>query len=248
MENEKFNENEINILDMLFVIRKHIWKIIIAAIVAGALAFVYTITSIVPMYRSTTQILIKDFDTAASNIYMDSTSKVMLVNNSMEVLNGSHVMQEVIDSLSLDMTTSQLRQCVSISSPEETLVIKISAVHSDPELAKDIASQLGTIANEVLAKNIGITSLSVIEEAETPTYPISPNAVKNTVMGGFAGAFIVAALVILLRLINSNIYNADDVEKSLGLIVFASIPYVEEKDATKISAKKASGKKEGAKK
>ena len=248
MENEKINENEINILDMLFVIRKHIWKIIIAAIVAGVLAFVYTITSIVPMYRSTTQLLIKDFDVAASNIYMDSTSKVMLVNNSMEVLNGSHVMQEVIDSLSLDMTTSQLRQCVSISSPEETLVIKISATHSDPETAKDIASEFGTIANEVLAKNIGITSLSVIEEAETPTYPISPNTLKNTVMGGFAGAFIVAALVILLRLVNSNIYNADDVERSLGLIVFASIPYVEEKDASKISAKKVSDEKEGAKK
>ncbi len=248
MENEKINENEINILDMLFVIRKHIWKIIIAAIVAAVLAFVYTITSIVPMYRSTTQILIKDFDVAASNIYMDSTSKVMLVNNSMEVLNGSHVMQEVIDSLSLDMTTSQLRQCVSISSPEDTLVIKISAVHSDPEVAKDIASEFCTIANEVLAKNIGITSLSVIEEAETPTNPISPNTLKNTIMGGFAGAFIVAALVILLRLINSNIYNADDVERSLGLIVFASIPYVEEKDASKISAKKVSDKKEGAKK
>ena len=35
MENEKFNENEINILDMLFVVRKNIWKIIIAAVIVG---------------------------------------------------------------------------------------------------------------------------------------------------------------------------------------------------------------------
>lgn len=246
MENEKFNENEINILDMLFVVRKNIWKIILAAIIVGVLSFVYTITSIVPMYRSSTQLLVKDFDVSASNMYADSTSKILLINNSMEVLNGAETMQEVIDTLSLDMSVSGLRQITSISSPEDTLVIKISATHWDPETAKDIASQFSKIADEVLVKNVGITSLSVIEKAETPTQPISPNVLKNTIMGAFAGAFIVAAAVILLRLINSRIYTADDVERSLGLIVFASVPYVEERDTQKALAKQSSDNKEGA--
>lgn len=227
MENERIAENEINILDMLFILKKNIFKIVIATVVAAVLAFVYTVTMVTPIYRSTTQLLIKGLNMEAMSIYPDSTSRIMLVNNSIEVLSGTEVMQDVADELSLEMSPEQLQACVSISSPVDTQVLKISVMHPDPSIAKDIASKLSEIAHSVLAEDIGVSALSVIEEPKTPTGPVSPNVIKNTILGGFMGAFLSCAWFILVRFINNKIYTPDDAEKALGLTVFSAIPLVE---------------------
>ncbi len=224
MENER--TNEINIMDIIFILKKNFIAIISAAVVMAIIAYVYTVTMVVPMYRSTTQILIKALTEDAMTVYSDSSSRLMLVNNSIEVLGGTEVMGAIVDDLELDMTPEQLQSCVSISSPEDTQVLKFSVTHPDAETAKKIASQMVIEAEDVLAEDVGVAALSVIQEAKTPNAPISPNPVKNTVMGGFLGAFAAAALVVLIRFINNKIYSSDDVERVLGLTVLSSIPEI----------------------
>ncbi|MBQ8588751.1 MAG: hypothetical protein IJ454_05090 [Clostridia bacterium] len=240
MENEKFTENEINILDMLLILKKHIVKIAAAAVIVAILALLYTNFMVVPMYRSTTQMLIKGLNPEAMTIYPDSTSRIMLVNNSIEILGGTEVMLDVIDELSLEMTPEMLQSCVSISSPVDTQVLKISVVHPDPVTAKDIASKLSEIAHSALAENVGVSALSTIEKAKTPTAPVSPNPLKNMVLGGFLGAVMSSAWFILVRFVNNKIYTPEDAERALGLTVFSSIPLVVSED---IEIKKAAAKK-----
>ncbi len=244
MENEKFTENEINILDMLLILKKHIFKIVAAAVIVAIAALLYTNFMVVPMYRSTTQMLIKGLNPEAMTIYPDSTSRIMLVNNSIEILGGTEVMLDVIDELSLELTPEMLQSCVSISSPVDTQVLKISVVHPDPVTAKDIAAKLADIAHSALAENVGVSALSTIEKAKTPTAPVSPNPLKNMVLGGFLGAVMSSAWFILVRFVNNKIYTAEDAERALGLTVFSSIPLVvSEEDASKKSASKK-GKEE----
>ena len=47
-------------------------------------------------------------------------------------------------------------------------------------------------------------------------------------MGGFFGGFITALIALVIRFINNKIYTPEDVDRVLGLTVFASIPEVEE--------------------
>ena len=226
MENEVMTENEINILDMLFVLRKNIVKIIVVAVVAAVLSLAYTVTMITPTYRSTTQLLIKALSEEAMSIYPDSSARIMLVNNSIEVLHGTEVMQKIVDELSLEMTPEQLKSCVSISSPADTQVLKISVVHTDPEIAKNIASTFSEMIHRILAESVGVSALSIIEDAKTPQSPIAPNPIKNTILGGFMGAFVSAGWFILMRFINNRIYTPEDAEKAVGFPVFSAIPFV----------------------
>ncbi len=227
MENERMTENEINILDILMILKKNIIKIAVVTLIFAIASYVYTVTMVAPTYRSSTQLLIKALNMDAMSIYPDSTSRLMLVNNSIEVLGGAEVMQDVADELSLEMTPEQLKGCVSISSPVDTQVLKISVVHPDPETAKDIASKFAEISHSVLAENVGVSALSIIEEAKTPKAPIAPNPLKNMILGGFMGGFLSCAWLVLARFINSRIYTSEDAEKTLGLTVFSSIPFVE---------------------
>lgn len=244
MENERISENEINILDMLFIIKKNIFKIIAAAVITAVVFLAYTLTMVTPVYRSTTQLLIKGISQEAMSIYPDSTSRIMLVNNSIEVLSGTEVMQDVIDVLSLEMTPEQLQGCVSISSPADTQVLRISAMSPDPELAKDISATLADIAHGALAENVGIAALSSIQEAKSPTAPVAPNPIKNTIMGGFLGGLAAAAFFIIMWFINNKIYTPADAEKALGLTVFSSIPLVEESTLAAESKDTKSAKEE----
>ena len=223
---EKERTNEINIMDILFILKKYAWIIILVAVLMAVAAYAYTVTMVVPMYSSTTRMMIKELTPEAQTVYSDSTSRIMLVNNCIEVLSGTEVMQEVVDELRLDMTPEELQKLVSISSPADTQALTISVVHPDPEMAKKLADKIGEIAEETLAKDIGVATLTTYQQAKTPKAPISPNPIKNTVMGGFLGGFFAAAIAILIRFINNRIYTPEDAEKALGLTVFAAIPEV----------------------
>lgn len=242
MENERITENEINILDMLFIVRKNLNKIILTAVIAAAVFLAYTLTLVTPLYKSTTQLLVKGISQEAMSIYPDSTSRIMLMNNSIEVLSGTEVMLDVIDELELEMTPEQLQSMVSISSPADTQVIKISVVSADRKLAKDIAAVFAELTHSVLAENVGVSALSTIQEAKTPINPISPNPIKNTILGGFLGGILAAGFCLVLWFVNNKIYTPADAEKALGLTVFSSIPLVEDEEAEKkASDKKAEG-------
>ncbi len=252
MEKEFIAENEINILDMLFVVRKNLVKIVIAAVLVAILSLAYTLTMVTPMYRSTTQLLIKGISQEAMTIYPDSTARIMLVNNSIEVLRGTEVMLDVIDELSLEMTPEELQSCVSVSSPADTQVLKISVTSPDPEFSKNVTSKMAQIAHKVLAETVGISAMSTIQEAKTPTAPVSPNPAKNTILGGFLGAVLAAGFFILIWFVNNKIHTVADLERSLGLTVFSAVPFVEpqssEDETEGADSKKDNGKKKSASK
>ena len=224
MENER--TNEINIMDIIFILRKNIIFIVCVALILAIASYAYTVTSVVPLYRSSTHMLIKALTSDAMTVYSDSTSRIMLVNNCIEVLSGNEVMLSVIDKLELDMEPEQLQNAIVVSSPADTQVLKIAVT------SKNIAVEMVSQAEEVLARDVGVAALSVFQEAKIPTSPVSPNPIKNTVMGGFLGAFLASALVLLIRLINNKIYTAEDVERVLGAAVLASIPVINENTTT----------------
>ena len=237
--------NEINIMDILYIIRKHIVAIISVAVVMAIVSYVYTITLVTPMYRSSAHLLIKALTNDAMTVYSDSSSRVMLVNNCIEVLSGTEIMQSVVDELALDLTPEELQNLIVISSPADTQVLKINVIHPDPKVAKEIATKMVDKTEDVLARDVGVAALSTIQQPKIPLAPISPNPLKNTVMGGFLGGFITAAIVLIIRFINNKIYTPEDVDRVLGLTVFASIPEVVENTTVSKNADHKSSESKG---
>ena len=89
-----------------------------------------------------------------------------------------------------------------------------------------------------------IESVNVVDYANLPEGPSSPNVMKNIVIGGLIGFVIAAAVIIVLFLLDDTIMSVDDVQKYLELSVLASIPYDEgEKNASKKRRRDAKKKK-----
>ena len=69
--------------------------------------------------------------------------------------------------------------------------------------------------------------ITLIEAANVPSEPASPNRPLIAAAGVGAGLGMAAALFILLELLNSTVRRPIDVQKGLGIVPLATIPYIE---------------------
>lgn len=236
-QNEASNENVINLLDIIYILRKNVFKMFVVGLAAAIVMFCYTKT-IPPVYQSNAKMVLKVITSESLTTYSDVQIAVGLVNDCVEIIKSRQLMQEVIDKLGLDYTPDVLLSNISITVPADTRVLRLSVNDTDPETAQKIAEAVCELAESSVASSVGVDSIKTFERPSTPIYPVSPNVYKNTILGAIFGALVVAAFEIVKMLLNNRIYTPDDVENQFGLSVFASIPYIGEDDGLKRRTRK----------
>jgi polysaccharide biosynthesis transport protein len=89
-------------------------------------------------------------------------------------------------------------------------------------------------------KEVSVTSgvmtnnISVVDEAKTPGFPISPNLSKNLGMGLIAGLLLGALLIFVKEQLDDSIKHANEVEEKLGVPVLGVIPRVRKKELAEV--------------
>lgn len=68
--------------------------------------------------------------------------------------------------------------------------------------------------------------ISVVEQAVPPERPSSPNRPVVAIAGFAGGMFLAMGIALLLELLNRKIRRPEDIEKALGVEVFATLPYI----------------------
>lgn len=134
------------------------------------------------------------------------------------------VLEEVIEDLGLNMNHHQLRGSITITNPEGTHIMEVTARSSDPETAKKIADTMAVVSAQYIKEKMEVAPPKIIEEAEVPSSPVSPSMNKNVMMGALAGFALAAAIVILFAIMNDSIKTEDDIERALGIPTLAVIP------------------------
>ncbi len=73
--------------------------------------------------------------------------------------------------------------------------------------------------------------ITVVEQAVAPEFPTSPNRPLIVVAGVSLGLLLALGIVAILELLNRTIRRPQDLSDALGIQVFATIPYMETKEA-----------------
>lgn len=79
-----------------------------------------------------------------------------------------------------------------------------------------------------VAGAVGSTNIVLVDRAEVPQSPASPNLMQNLLIALIAGLVLAAATVLALEQIDETIHNPSDVEKLLRLPVLGAVPFVED--------------------
>lgn len=77
-----------------------------------------------------------------------------------------------------------------------------------------------------VAGGVGVNNIAIIDRAQVPENPSSPNLLINLLIAGFIGACMGIAVVLLLEQMDEAISDPADVTRRLGLPMLGSIPLV----------------------
>lgn len=234
----KYEEDEIDLLELLLVLRRHILSIIIAALITGAAALAYSMFIVTPVYTSTSTMLVMTKETTFESL-ADLQMGTQLTNDYKVLINARPVLEEVIFNLNLETDYERLRGAVSINNPNNTRILEISVRNSDPVLAMDIVNELSRVSSEYIGDKMEVVPPKIIEEGIIPIRKTSPSHRKNLMIGFLAGAVLAAGFWVLRSLLDDTIKGEEDIEKYLGIATLASVP--DRKDY--INEKKPGGKK-----
>lgn len=218
---------EVNVGELIFVLLRRWWIILLCGIVAATAFLIGTKVLITPKYQSVTKIFVLSQQDVNYLTSTDIQLSSYLTKDYAELIKSRTVAQEVIKRLDLNMSPDTLMSQVSVQTKSDTRIVTIIVLNEDPELAQELANVIREVSAKQIVDVMGVEAVNMVDEANLPVSPSSPNVSKNMLMGA-AWGFLLAIAVILIRyLLNDTIKNDEDVERYLNLNVLASIPNVE---------------------
>ena len=84
---------------------------------------------------------------------------------------------------------------------------------------------------EIGVTGVGANNIAIVDQAEVPTRPSSPNLPLNLILSIFSGLIIAAIATFALEQIDEGLRSPTDVNKLLQLPLLGSVPDVEDADA-----------------
>ena len=242
-EQYRDDEIEIDLMELFHVFLKKAWLIIGAGVICAALALVGTKLFITPMYESSTMIYMLAKNNAITSA-LDITLGSQMTDDFMILVKSRPVVEEVIKKEKLDLSYEQMVGKVSVTNPSNTQILKISVQDADPVAACELANAMAEATSNRVAKVMNTEKPTIVEEAIVTENPVSPSTMKNTVLGGMAGAVLVMGIIFVNFMLDDRIKTEDDIAKYLELNTLASIPKMGKMDkaAKKADKKKAAGK------
>ena len=240
MQDKPQEENEIDLLELFHVVL-HKWKmIVLSLLLTGACGCLISVFLITPQYESTSVLYVLSKSTSITSL-ADIQMGSSLTNDYVEVVTSRPIIEQVIQNLGLtDETYESLKDKVSIDNPANTRLLKITVRDPQADVAKAIADELADVSKSFISIKMDQAAPTVTQYGYADGEPVTPNTVKNTVLGALIGAVLAIGVVIVSYLLNDTIMTTDDIEKKLGMTVLASIPM----DEAEFDGKKSKKSKE----
>ena len=225
-KNELNDEVEIDLSQLLKLLKKNIRLIIILALVGIIIAASATTFLISKKYQSQGSVLLK---ADVVNGSLDSTqvnTNKMMVNNYVKLLQGNNIQDQVAKNLNI--TSAEVRSSLSITNTTDTQIIEISSTTVDPGLSKRIVDETISIFTTLIQEKLDVTNVTIVDQPEVNPNPVSPSMVKNVIIGAVAGIVISLGYLLLTYLLDTKIKNGEQAEQYLGVPLLGIVPFFEE--------------------
>ena len=224
MDQSTNQEYEIDLLHLIkLVLRKWILVgaiTIVVAIIAGGYAYI----ALDDTYSANSSMLVQAQDTETSD-YQNLLTGQRLVDTYKEIAISNRVLEELVTRVdNAEVSVASLRNMITVSSVNDTLIVKLSVESYDPELSSEIANEAVLIIQELSQEFNGLQEVEVLDTAQVPSNPSGPNRMLYIAVGILLGGMIGVGLVLVIEFMDKHIRTPKDIEQHLGLKVLGTIP------------------------
>lgn len=219
-------EMEIDLLSLFFYLIQK-WKILLlGAIIGGILAEGMTLLK-TPMYQSTSTLYMLSKTTSITSM-ADLQLGSELSSDFTIIASSKPVVDAAVESLKEDknitLTRGQIQNMLSVANKEDTRMLSITVTSDDPELSYEVADAVTTAAVAQMAAITQADPPTIVEHPEVASDAMDNGMRKNLAVGILAGLVLVAAIYVILYMMNDRIQTEEDIQTYLDATVLGVIP------------------------
>lgn len=248
--NNKITLKTISLKDLWNVLRGCFIFVLIAAVVCTGAGYFLAKMNYTPRYSSTATVYLVgvyegDFD--ITQFANDYNVAFRIIDECVLMLKSRTVLNDVGNELGIKNGYSALSNTVTVTNPEETRVIYITATASSPEQAKKIVDTVCECGAKAINKMFAYDQFRVFEEGTLNTWPSNNIGVMGYAKYGIIAAALVYFIFLAMFLFDNYIHTEEDIENYLGLTVLGDIPDANAPDKRKKKYTNYKGYKPGEK-
>ena len=219
----------VTITDLWTIFVQRLWIMVLVSVVSVILAFAFIKLTVAPEYSSTaTLYILRQEDEEISST--DFSLALNVVNDCDYLLKSHSVLDEVIQSLELDISYDDLYDSISTANPDETRILEVTAIADTPEKAKQIVDKLCQIGPEKIKEAMGFQQVNLYEYGMIDEQPSNSFGLGGYMLVAIIAAVITYAVFLFMFLVDDIIRSKEDIERQLGLSILGEIP---DADSTK---------------
>lgn len=188
-----------------------------------------------PKYSSSAKVFVSTSGgSTVSDLQQGNTFTQQRVKTYADLATTPIVLLPVITELGLELSSEELASQVTASAPLDTTLIEISVVNVDAALSAQIATAISESLTRAV-ENIETSTdsdtasspvkLTLVQQAEVPQSPESPNVPLNLALGALIGLALGLGLSVLRETLDNRIRNERDVELITEVPILGGIVY-----------------------
>ncbi len=212
----------IDLVELFYYLLARVHVIILGMVLGGVLLGLYAASSITPMYSATSKLYI--MGTTGSSIIADLQIGSVLTLDYQEVFQTWEVHQLVNEELGTNYSYSTLQSLITVTNPEDTRVLYITARHSDAQTAADIANAYAVAAKKFIVQTMNTDEPSTFSIALVPSVSSGNGVTSYVIRGILLGTVLAGGILVLIFLLDNRPKSPEDIMRYANIPTLAVVP------------------------
>lgn len=165
--------DEIDLLELLGVIRRRLWIVLTVPLVAALVAAAVSWFVLAPVYEASTTLWVVKKESAAID-YQTLLLYRNLAKTYGEVARSRRVMQKAVERLGLPFTVEALQKATRVTPVRNTEIIQIAVQDTDPERAAATVDAIAAAFTEEIRQLVHLDNVGIVDTARSRTSRSDP--------------------------------------------------------------------------
>ncbi len=212
----------IDLIELFYYLLSKLHLILLGMIVGAVLMGVYASARVVPIYTATSKLYI--MGTTGTGIMANLQIGTNLTMDYQEVFKTWEVHQMVNEELGTNYSYSTLQGMISVTNPEDTRVLYITASSTDAQMAAAVANAYATAAKKFIVQTMGSDEPSTFSIALVPGTSTSGSITSYVIRGMLLGTAGVLVILVMIFLLDNRPKSPEDIMHYANIPTLAVIP------------------------
>ena len=214
---------EINLKELFDYFIDKIKYIIIATLVCCLIGGIYTKFLTIPMYKSSTTVILGSNQEGTGITQSDISINNNLVSTYAEIIKSRRVLEQVQKELNESYTYKELASEISVSSINNTQIIKITVEDNNALNAKIIANLVAKVFTVEVPELYNLDNVHILDVAIEEDEPYNINVAKSSVIGGLLGLVLSSGIFFVIYYFDRTAKSVEQVEEVLQMPILGSV-------------------------